>query len=291
MSKSKVLGRGLSNLIPDFKHESEGGASNFRDLRIIDIQRNPDQPRKFFSIAEIEELAETIVDVGVIEPIIVREIRKNEQTSYQIISGERRYRAAKIAGYKKIPAIIKQVNEIRALELGIIENIQREDLNPIEEASAYQDWIKKTGYKPSVLAKKIGKNRSTVTNLLRILKLPQEILDLIAEKKLTAGQARPLLSIAHVETQKLLGRKAVQENWNARKVEAKVSAIVSAKSKTKSAQKVDLDIRDMETQLIKILQTKVSIHSKKNGRGSIQIGYSSLEEFERLVKMLRKLKI
>ena len=294
MSSPRVLGRGLANLIPDFGKVDAGKAggikiqSAYKEIPIREIRGNPDQPRKYFSATQIQELANTILDLGIIEPIIVRATDGALPSAlYEIISGERRYRAAKLAGYKRIPALIKQASTLQALELGIIENVQREDLNPIEEAAAYQRWIDLTGMKPSVLAAKIGKNRSTVTNLLRILKLTPEIRDWIASGKLTAGQARPLLSIANPNKQTEIGQKAVKGDWSARKVEAEVASLINRRQgKKKKASATDPNIRAKEEQLIRNLRTKIRIYPAKNGSGSIKLQYANLEEFERIFQHL-----
>ncbi len=300
MNNSKSLGRGLANLIPDLREEGSDkkeSHSPYKEILLKDIQADPNQPRKNFSLPEIQELSETILDLGIIEPIIVCPTHKKQENlskkesiqkspRYQIISGERRYRAAKIAGYKRIPAIIKKTNPMQALELGIIENIQREDLNPIEEATAYQQWIDQTGFKPSALAKKIGKNRSTVTNLLRILKLSTEIKEMIMREELTVGLARPLLSIANAKKQEELGQKAVKEGWNARKMEAEVAKILNRPEKKKSTL-VDANVREKEEQLFRVFGAKVKIHPTKNGNGTIKIQYANLEEFDRIFWQLK----
>ena len=289
---SKKLGRGLSNLIPGVQSDSGVNIQsnpNYQEISINDLRPNPDQPRKKFLEKDIEELAQTLHSVGLIEPIVVRKI----EDTYQIISGERRFRACKKAGFKKIPCVIKQVNDLQALEMGIIENIQREELSAIEEAKAYEVWMEKTGQKPSDLALKVGKDRSTITNLIRLLKLPTEILELVAANKLSAGQARPLIAIADKKKVQSIVNKIISEGWTARKVEDEVARLQepSSSGSTKNSEsKKDPNVAQIENKLRSRLTTRVSIQHKKNGSGKISIGYANLDELERIIEILEKQK-
>lgn len=279
------LGRGLSNLLPgaeDNRRSIQISANpDYIELSIDDIVPNPDQPRKKIHPAELEELSKTLHSVGLIEPIVVR--KKGEK--YQLISGERRWRASRLAGFKKIPAVIKQVNDMQALEMGIIENIQREELTPIEEAKAYEQWMNLTGLKPSNLADKIGKDRTTIANLIRLLKLPEEVLSLIEEKKMSAGQARPLLGLGDRKTLVRLASKISQENWPARKVEDEVSKLTET-TRAKSESRRDANIASLENKLRTSLSAKVAISHRKNGSGKISISYGNLDDMDRILEKL-----
>lgn len=281
----RTLGRGLSNLLPGA--DSSAGKAvvrdnpNYQELPLNQIRANPKQPRKHFNEADIKELSKTLHTVGLIEPVVVRKIEDH----YQLISGERRFRAAGIAGFKKIPAVIKQVNDVQALEMGIIENIQREDLGPVEEARAYDYWMTETGRKASDLADKVGKDRTTITNLIRLLKLPVEVLDLVEKRMLTPGQARPLLGIGD---RKVLGQIAVKiarEGWTARKVEEEVSRLTDGPRSAKPGKSRDPNIKHLEDRLRTKFTTRVQITHKKTGAGKISIAYASLEDLERLIEI------
>ncbi len=281
--KRKGLGKGLANLLPDLT-TTESSENEFQYIDVDRIEPNPEQPRKRFQQNELQELSETIKNVGVIEPIIVR--KENEK--YILISGERRWRATKLAGFKKIPAIIKNVDEIKSAELAIIENIQREDLTPIEEARAYERLIKLTNLNIKEIAERVGKDRSTISNLLRLLKLPEEIQQLVEEKKLTAGQARPLLSIADKKMMIHLANKIVQEGWNARRVEDEVAKITHPVSTTSKGESNDKDpsILEVEKKIRAKFTTKVDIIHKSNGSGKIILHYANLDEFDRIIELL-----
>lgn len=283
----KALGRGLSNLIPGKSSASSENRvldNNFRELGLLEIQPDPNQPRKYFDEAELNKLAITLKSVGMIEPVVVRPI----ENGYQLISGERRWRAAALAGLKKIPAILKQVNDTRAMEMAIIENIQREDLNPVEEARAYVEWMELSGLKANDIAKKVGKDRSTVTNLIRLLKLPSEIHNLIEKKMMNPGQARPLIGIADKNKLHKLSLKIVKENWTARKVEEEVSKIqVGSVSPVKSVKKKDTNIKNLEDKLRRKFTTKINIQHKPTGSGSVSFNYASLDDLDRILALMK----
>jgi len=281
----KGLGRGLSNLIPS----DDSGTPlqiekhpEYQEIEIEKIQPNPDQPRKRFNEQELQQLSRTLISVGLIEPIVVR---TTDKQSYQIISGERRWRACRLAGFKKIPAIVKNVSDVQALEIGIIENIQREELNSIEEAKAYELWIQKTGLKPGDIADRVGKDRSTITNLLRLLKLPEEVQSLIEEGHLSAGQARPLIGLGDKKILLQMSAKIAREGWSARKVEDEVTKLTQT-SQTLIKDRKDPNIKAMEDKIRNKLSTKVKLSHKKNGGGSITIFYQNLEEMDRIMAML-----
>ncbi len=279
----RVLGRGLSNLLPGESGIQIQTNPDYQELDINLVVPSPDQPRKIFNPDDIRELAQTLHTVGLIEPIVVRKA----QDHYEIISGERRYRACKLAGFKKIPAVIKQVDDIRALEMGLIENIQREDLNPIEEARAYEVWMSRTGDKPSDLADRVGKDRTTITNLTRLLKLPEEIQKMIEKKLISAGQARPLLAIADRRVSVKLADRITRENWSARKVEDEVARLQNTADAPRTpaarAAAKDPNLKSVEAKLRTKLGAKISLSHKRNGAGKLTVFYGNLEDLDRIL--------
>lgn len=283
----KALGRGLSNLLPGSQDNTPAVVrdnANYIELALDEIKPNPNQPRKRFSEPELAELAKTLHSVGLIEPVVVRRLGE----TYQLISGERRWRAARLAGFKKIPAVIKQVNDAQALEMGIIENIQREELNPVEEARAYDYWITQTGRKASDLAEIVGKDRTTVTNLLRLLKLPDEALDLIERGAISPGQARPLLAIGDRKTLLAVTGKIAREGWSARKVEEYVARLTEPSSAGGgAAPRKDPNLKQLEDKLRARLTAKVQVQHKRGGAGRIAIHYQNLDDLERLLDLLK----
>lgn len=287
MAKSKALGRGLGNLIPVNENQEPidpNKNSSLREIRITDVLPNPNQPRKSFSEANLEELANTIKTHGIIQPIVVRETDKG----YVLISGERRLRACKKAGFHKIPAIVKKVSERDSLEMAILENIQREDLNPIEEALAYKKLSEEYGLKTTEIAQKLGKNRSTIANLIRLLNFPEKIQNYLKERKITEGQARPVLSIPDERKQIEIIEKIIQDGMTARQVEDYVSQLLEDQKSiyTKSKEKKkDPEILKLESKLRNKLSTKVDIqHNTQTGKGKIAIYYNNLDQLEELLK-------
>jgi ParB family chromosome partitioning protein len=291
LGKGKVLGRGLSNLIPvNEKNEeiSKDEISGLREIKLTEIQPNPHQPRKHFAQEAIQELSVTIQQHGVIQPIVVQ--KNNTGAGFILISGERRLRACKLAGFIKIPAIVKEVSEADMMELALIENLQREDLNPLEEAQAYQNLIEKRGLKVTDLAARVGKNRSTVANLIRLLGLPKQIQDWVKEGKISEGQARPLLSLPEPKKQIDVATKIISENWTAREVENYVSNILNPDKKQKvsgdASKDKDASIVKLEGKLRNKYSSKVEIaHNESNGKGKIVFSYGNLSDMERLLEL------
>jgi ParB family chromosome partitioning protein len=290
MAKGKVLGRGLGNLIPvnekkeEMSYESH---SNLKELKISEIYPNPNQPRRTFSEESIQELANTIQLHGVIQPVVV----KKTDRGYELISGERRVRACKKAGFLKVPAVIRNVSNKESLEMAILENIQREDLNPIDEALAYQKLAEELNLKTSELAQRMGKNRTTIANLIRLLNFPQKIQDLIREGKISEGQARPVLSIADDRKKIEVVEKIISMGWTARQVEDYVSDLTAGsepRSGKKPAGKAkDPAIVKIESKLRNKLSSKVElVHNESNGKGKIVIQYGNLEQMESILKEL-----
>jgi ParB family chromosome partitioning protein len=286
-----ALGKGLSALIPQKEKDRDKGKETERDksreildLNIKKIIPNEYQPRRIFNDNALNDLVASIKENGIIQPVIVR---KTSDGSYELIAGERRWRAAKMGGLKSIPAIIKDAAPVKALELALIENIQREDLNPLETAEAFQRLIKDFKLTHDDLSRRVGKDRATVSNYLRILKLPSEIKKLIAEGALSIGHAKALLQIENQRVQIDIARKIIQSGLSVREVERlskKVAALGSSAPKQKPAR--DPQIASLEEKLIQSLGTKVRLIHKSNKRGRLEIEYYSLEELDRLLDIL-----
>lgn len=286
----KALGKGLSALIPDsyinkepeFKVLNSGGG--FKLIPIDQISTNKDQPRKDFDPEAIEELAASIKEKGILQPIIVT---KGQENSYQLICGERRLRAARLVGIAEIPAVVKEIAAEEFLEWALIENIQREDLNPIEEADAYQRLIEEQKISQDDLAQRLGKNRTTITNTIRLLRLPEDLRGYLRGGQLTAGHARALLSLLTPEHQRQLAKRIVEENLSVRQVEAIVNRSNAHKRKAKMARNLNAEIVDLENRLAHHFGTQVKIYPKKNkNQGRLEIHYFSLDDLDRILGAL-----
>ncbi|EPG73930.1 ParB-like protein [Leptospira fainei serovar Hurstbridge str. BUT 6] len=287
-AKPKALGRGLGNLIPvseDKALKEAGGEGALREIKLSEIRPNPDQPRRTFSEDSLRELSETIKAHGVIQPIVVKETGGG----YEIISGERRYRACKLAGFMKIPAIVKKASENQALEMALIENIQRENLNPIEEALAYKTLCDKLGLKISDVATRVGKNRATVSNLIRLLQLPDSVMDLVKNGRISEGHARPLLAIADRKKTEQLAYQIAEKGLTVRQVEEIVSNLTEETpvKEKKKAKKKEVDIVELENKFRKKYSMKVDIsHSSSSGKGKLSIAYPSLDALQKILDAL-----
>jgi len=278
-----ALGKGLSALIPQ-KEKDKGKGREILDLDIKTIKPNEYQPRRIFKDAALNDLVASIREKGVIQPIIVRTSSDN---SYELIAGERRLRAAGIAGLKVIPAIVKEAAPVEALELALIENIQREDLNPLETAEAFNRLIKDFNLTHDDLSQKVGKDRATVSNYLRILKLPLEIKKWIAEGSLSIGHAKALLQVENQRLQLEIASKIIKNGLSVREAETlgRKNASPHTSRSTRHSSR-DPQIASLEEKLIQGLGTKVRLIHKSNKRGRIEIDYFSLEELDRLLEIL-----
>jgi len=271
----QALGKGLNALIPDKGEE-------IIPIPVDKIFPSPDQPRKVFDEKSLKELAMSIQEKGIIQPIIVQ--RAGDGT-FKIVAGERRWRASRMAGIEKIPCLIREVKLNDSLEIALIENIQRENLNPVETAEAFQRLIKEFHLKQEDLANKVGKDRATVANYIRLLNLPLEIKNLVNDGKLSMGHARSLLSVEDKPDQIRIAKKVIKYDLSVRDTEKlcrKVANLTSAKSAPRDPQ-----IASLEDELIGRLGTKVRI-VHKGERGKIEIEYYSLDELERLLAILRR---
>ena len=285
MKKKKGLGRGLSALFGDEKSENKPKikkiASNTKAL-IGDLTRNPYQPRQIFNEEKLEELANSIKKNGVIQPIAVRPDKSNEG-KYQIVAGERRWLAAQKAGLHEIPIVILDLDDNESLEVAIVENIQRDDLNPIEEAKAYEKLNKEFNYDHEKIARFMSKSRSHVSNTLRLLTLPSDVKAMIEEGLITAGQARPLVGVANATN---IAEQIVSKKLSARSVE---SLVRTNKGPQKVGQiRVDANVLEEQRQMEENLGMKVDIVNKKNNSGRLTINYKNLEQFELISKLLKK---
>lgn len=280
--KRKALGKGLSALLPE---APASAAENWAEIEIERIDPNPFQPRQHMEEEKLRELAESLSTQGFMQPLLVRRFAGR----YQLIAGERRWRAAQLAGLKKVPAVVRQVQESQLLELALIENIQREELNPIEEAGAYQRLISELGLSQEQIAARVSKDRSTVANMLRLLRLPAAIRKAIAQQQISPGHARPLLALGTADVQVGVAREVVEKGLSVRDVERRVKTLLTEKNragkkKTKSGV-ADPNTRAAEGRLREVLGTRVRI--VRNGRaGRIELSYHSEEELNRLYEIL-----
>jgi len=285
--KSKKLGRGLSSLLSgkSFLGDSSftEAMSNQINIGITKIIPNKKQIRKNFNKEELENLASSIKEKGIIQPILVR--KKPDEDSYEIVAGERRWRAAQIAELHSIPVIIKKYSDQEVIEVGLIENIQRENLNPVEEANAYQSLSNEYNYKQEQLSKIIGKSRSHIANMMRLLELPEFILNLLKAEKITIGHARPLIGLSNAEE---LVKKIINNKLNVRQSEK--LAYGQKKQKIKRGFSIiDPNIKDLENELSEKIGLKTSIKfSDKSTSGSITVYYSNLEQLDDIMKRLKK---
>jgi len=277
--KKSPLGRGLESLIP----KGESTQRSPVEVDITDIIPNSEQPRQKFDSEKLIELAESIKSKGLIQPIIVTK----QGEKYVIIAGERRWRACGLAGLKKIPVIVKDINDDKErLELALIENIQREDLNSVEVAVAYKNLIEKFGYTQEELAKIVGKSRSAVANLLRLLKLPKEVINSLTENEITEGHARALLGLEEKDDILNVLRIVVKRKLSVRETERLIQRVKKGAIKKESFQERDVFIDALEKEFEEFFKTKVNIKQKKNG-GTIEIKYTSNDELNTILEMIR----
>ena len=279
--KRKGLGRGLSALFGDtsLKEKKEDSKQN-NLVAIADLSRNPYQPRQNFREEKLEELVKSIRKNGIIQPIAVRP-SKSGSNKYEIVAGERRWIAAQRAGLHEIPVTILDLSDVESLEVAIVENIQRDDLNPIEEARGYKRLNEEFKYDHESISKLMSKSRSHISNTLRLLTLPKDVLAMLEEGTLTSGQARPLIGISNASS---IAEEIVSKNYSARKVE-----YLTRNKKNKGEKKiVDANILKVQEKLERILGLKVNIINKKNNSGKISIEYKDLDQFELISDLLTK---
>ncbi len=293
----KGLGKGLDSLIPDKVGVTDTIEEEKKEEFMVNINKvepNKEQPRKNFDEDALLELSESIKQFGVLQPLIVQD----RNTYYEIIAGERRWRAAKLAGVKEIPVIVKKLTSQEMVEISLIENIQREDLNPIEEAIAYKRLLTEFHLKQDEVAERVSKSRTTVTNSMRLLKLNSKVQQMIIDEMLTTGHARALLALEDEEIQYTVAQKIFDEKLSVRETEKLVKKILKGDSDDSEKQKVDDEeikqlkvvYHDIEEKMKQVLGTKVIINYKDKNKGKIEIEYYDAEQFEHLFELFQSLK-
>ena len=289
-SPKRGLGKGLDSMIPNKLPITGTESKEKKDVscetmvKISEIQPNREQPRKNFNEDAMHELAESIKQYGVLQPLLLQKKGKG----YEIIAGERRWRASRLAGLKEVPAIIKEYSTQEVMEIALIENIQREDLNPIEEAQAYQRLISEFNLKQDELAVKVSKSRTAITNSMRLLKLGKKVQEMLIEELISSGHARAILPIEDQEKQLILAQKILDEKLSVRETENLVRKILNDKNdkNVKKEKENQIFYRDLEEKMKEIIGTKVSIQAKSKKKGKIEIEYYSSEELDRIIELL-----
>jgi len=282
VSKRNALGRGLAALLPQLAEET---SARWAEVGIDEIEPNPQQPRQRIEAAQIQSLAESLARLGVMQPLLVRRVGER----YQLIAGERRWRAARAAGLTRVPVLIRDAKDSELLELALIENLQREDLNPIEEATAYRRLMTEIGLSQEQIAERVGKDRTTVANLVRLLKLPGPVREALARGDLDPGHARPLLALSSAEAQIRLAGQVVAKGISVREVERRVRAETEARSprasKADAGAASDPNTRAAEDRLRSALGTRVRILRRGQG-GSVELAFYSEAELQRIYEIL-----
>lgn len=291
---ARGLGKGLDALIPNMtvdnkgKTAADGNAAEKEAetiVKITKIEPNREQPRKNFDEEALQELADSIKQFGLLQPILVQD----RDTYYEIIAGERRWRAAKLAGLKEVPVIIRNYTEQEIVEISLIENIQREDLNPIEEAQAFKRLLTEFNLKQEEVAERVSKSRTAVTNSMRLLKLCDEVQQMIIDDTISTGHARALITIEDAEQQRKIAEKIANEKLSVRDVEKLVKNLnkpEKVKKETAEDKSLDIIYQDIEEKLKGTLGTKVSISAKENGAGKIEIEFYNHDDLDRLIDLL-----
>jgi ParB family chromosome partitioning protein len=284
-SKRRALGRGLDSLLPGSGPAVPPAAPReTTSARVEELHPTAGQPRHVFDDQKLEELAQSIRELGVLEPILVR---KRKEGGFHIIAGERRWRAAQRAGVLEVPVVVRELSDAQAFEAALVENVQRADLNPIETARAFQRLMDEHQHTQETLAQRVGKDRSTIANALRLLKLPSEVLDMIEQAQLSEGHGRALLSANEPNAMLKLARSAVEKGWSVRDTE-RAARFVAQTAKDKDADKPQgktANVRDLESRLSRAFGSKVAV-ADRNGKGNIQIHFTSYDELDRLLEKL-----
>ena len=273
----KGLGRGLSSLIGD----SDRKTSN-QKISISSIVPNKNQPRKMFEKNVLEELTNSIKERGIIQPLIVRK-SEDQDNKFELIAGERRWQAAQSAGLHEVPVIVIEADNLKSLEFAIIENVQRKDLNPIEEAESYKNLIENFGYDQDKVAKFIGKSRSHISNSLRLLNLPQKLVEMIRNEKISQGHAKILIGL---ENALIIGEKIVKKKLSVRQTENLVRLLKNGSSKNYN--KKDTNIITVENELADKIGMRVYLHNRKNNSGTLSFEYKELDQLEKLISVIKK---
>lgn len=298
--KKSGLGKGLDSLIPasaakkqtvnhspEKRQKEEEKKEGEFFVKISKVEPNREQPRKSFDEDALQELADSIKQFGILQPLIV----KKKDDYYEIVAGERRWRAAKIAGLKQVPVILKEFNEQEIVEISLIENIQRENLNPIEEAVAFKRLMEDFSLKQDEIAERVSKSRTAVTNSMRLLKLDKRVQQMVVDEMISTGHARALLSLENDELQYTVAQKIFDEKLSVRETEKLVKSILNPKKQKKILEEgEDLVYRNLEEKIKSIVGTKVLIQRKGKNKGKIEIEYYSMEELQRLIELFESIK-
>ena len=298
--KKSGLGKGLDSLIPasaakkqtvnhspEKRQKEEEKKEGEFFVKISKVEPNREQPRKSFDEDALQELADSIKQFGILQPLIV----KKKDDYYEIVAGERRWRAAKIAGLKEVPVILKEFNEQEIVEISLIENIQRENLNPIEEAVAFKRLMEDFSLKQDEIVERVSKSRTAVTNSMRLLKLDKRVQQMVVDEMISTGHARALLSLENDELQYTVAQKIFDEKLSVRETEKLVKSILNPKKQKKILEEgEDLVYRNLEEKIKSIVGTKVLIQRKGKNKGKIEIEYYSMEELERLIELFESIK-
>ena len=292
--KYAALGRGLDALISTQEEVETSGSSSISEIALSQIEANPNQPRREFDEKALEELADSIRNFGIIQPITLRQLSDDR---YQIIAGERRWRASQMAGIQRIPAYIRTADDENMMQMALVENIQREELNPIEVALAYQHLIERYNLKQEELSEKIGKNRATIANTLRLLKLPAQVQMAIKNRQIDKGHARALLSLADPAMQVKFFKEVLEKGYSVRQIEEMVAQInageaVKSGKRTLQDKKVLLpeEFKVLKTRLSDFFKTKVQMTCSQQGKGKISIPFENEEELTRIIELFDKMR-
>ncbi len=304
--KRRALGRGLSALLPTAPANGDTGDAPkrpgpravgrraFFSAPVEEIYPNPDQPRKRFAEAELEELAESLRTHGIIQPLAVRERPEADGGGFYLIAGERRWRAAQRAGLREVPVVVQEVSSTEAFERALVENLQRSDLNPMEEAEAYHRLVEEHGYTQEQVAERVGKERSTVANSLRLLRLPKNVRGLVEDSSLSMGHARALLALGNTADMEIVARTILAKGLSVRATEELIrkrnrggEGRKSSKTSAQQKRKKSAAVRDLENRLTKALGASVTLAEDSTGKGgSIEIRYLDLDDLDRLLERL-----
>ena len=292
--KFPALGRGLDALISTEEEVHTSGSSSINEVPVFKVKANPNQPRREFSPESLQELADSIRQIGIIQPITLRLM---EDDSYQIIAGERRWRAAQMAGLTTIPAYIRTADDENMMQMALVENIQREDLNAIEIALAYQNLIEQYNLTQDKLSEKVGKNRATIANYLRLLKLPAQVQVALQNKEVDQGHARALLALNKPSLQVKLFNEIKEKGYSVRQVEEMVKALNNGETlqsgrhtlKNKGVKRLPEEYNELRNRLSERFRTKVQMTCSQQGKGKISIPFASEEELEHIIALLDKI--
>lgn len=290
--KTNALGKGLDALISTEAVQTEG-STTINEIAIEQIEANPNQPRREFDEAALLELSNSISEIGIIQPITLHQVSEDR---YMIIAGERRWRASQLAGLKTIPAYIRTLDDASIMEMALVENIQREDLNAIEVALAYQQLMEGEGMTQEKVSQRVGKSRTAITNTLRLLRLPAEVQMALQKKQIDMGHARALLALESPSQQVKLFKEVVKNGYSVRKVEEIIQRLKTDedshidKKKIQAATELPKKYEDYRSELSKVLDSKIQIKVSANGKGKIDIPFDNEEQFNRIINLLDKLK-